>query len=179
MLSWQWKKHPEDNNFRKTSVDILIKMDKIDEAITKLMAAIENEPENSMLYTNLGLLYDSQENFEAAVEQYEKALAINPNERFALINMAVFYISQGDIINHKAIDMDVKTFRKEGGKLEDAAKVEWNKAVPYLNKVLEADDTDELALQNLHAVYFKLKDYENAKKVEVRRRELGYIVEDK
>ena len=173
------EKHPEDNNFRKTTVDILIKMDKIDEAITKLMAAIENEPENSMLYTNLGLLYDSQENFEGAVEQYEKALAINPNERFALINLAVFYISQGDNINKTAIDMDVATYRKEGAKYEAEAKVEWEKAIPYLDKVLEADDTDELALQNLHAVYFKLKDYENAKKVENRRRELGYIVEDK
>jgi hypothetical protein len=46
-------------------------------------------------------------------------------------------------------------------------------------KVLEADDADELALQNLHAVYFKLKDYESAKKMEDRRRELGYIVDDK
>ena len=173
------EKHPEDNNFRKTAVDILIKMDKIDEAIDKLKVAIENEPENSMLYTNLGLLYDTQENYPAAVEQYQKALEINPNERFALINLAVFYIGQGDKINKTAIAMDVSTYRKEGAKLEAEAKAEWDKALPYLLKVLEADDEDELALQNLHAVYFKLKDFENAKKMENRRRELGYIVDDK
>ena len=173
------KQYPDDNEFRKTAVDILIKMDKMDEAIESLKTAIEKEPENSMLYTNLGLLYDSQERYEEAVEQYNKALAINPAERFALINLAVYYIGQGDIINKKAIDMDVSTYRKEGEKIEAEAKVEWEKAIPYLLKVLEGDDTDELALQNLHAVYFKLKDYDNAKKMEKRRRELGYIVDDK
>jgi len=171
-------KYPDDNDFRKTAIDILIKMDKIDEAIVNLKVAIEEEPENSMLYTNLGLLYDSQEKYEDAMQQYEKALAINPNERFALINIAVFYIGQGDKINKTAIDMDVATYRKDGEKVEGEAKVEWQKAVPFLEKVLEADDTDELALQNLHAVYFKLKDYESAKKIETRRRELGYIIED-
>jgi tetratricopeptide (TPR) repeat protein len=172
------KQYPDDNDFRKTAVDILIKMDKIDEAIAELKVTIEEEPENSMLYTNLGLLYDSQEKYELAVEQYEKALSIDPADRFSLINLAVFYIGKGDKINKEAIDMDVATFRKEGAAFEERAKVEWNKAVPFLEKVLEADDTDELALQNLHAVYFKLKDYDSAKKMENRRRELGYITDE-
>jgi len=172
------KQYPEDNDFRKTAVDILIKMDKIDEAIAELKVTIEEEPENSMLYTNLGLLYDSQEKYELAVEQYEKALEINPADRFSLINLAVFYIGLGDKINKQAIDMDVATYRKEGAAFEEKAKVEWNKAVPFLEKVLEADDADELALQNLHAVYFKLKDYDSAKKMETRRRELGYITDE-
>ncbi len=172
------KKYPEDNNFRKTAVDILIKMDKIDEAITNLLAAIAEEPENPTLYANLGLLYDTQEKFELAVEQYNKALEINPAERFSLINLAVFYIGQGDKINKVAIDMDIATYRKEGDALEARAKAEWDKALPYLLKVMESDDTDELALQNLHAVYFKLKDYENAKKIEERRQELGYLLDE-
>jgi tetratricopeptide (TPR) repeat protein len=171
-------KYPDDNDFRKTAVDILIKMDKMDDAIASLKIALEKEPENSRLYTNLGLLYDSQERFDEAVEQYEKALSLNPAERFALINLAVFYIGQGDKINKTAIEMDVATYRKEGEKVETAAKLEWGKSLPFLQKVLEADENDELALQNLHAVYFKLKDYESAKKIEVRRRALGYIVDD-
>ena len=172
------EKYPEDNDFRKNAIDILIKTDKIDEAIVNLKQAIEKEPENARLYTNLGLLYDSQEKYDEAVAQYKLALDLNPEERFALINLAVFYIGKGDKINHEAIEMDVATYRKVGSKIEAEAKVEWEKAIPYLEKVLEADDTDELALQNLHAVYFKLKDYDNAKKTEERRRELGYIVDE-
>lgn len=173
------QQYPEDNSFKKTEVDVLIKMEKLDDAIAELHHAIEKEPDNASLYSNLGLLYDSQGDYESAVEQYKKALAINPADRFSLINMAVFYIGQGDKINKKAIDMDVKTYQKEGAKVEARAKEEWKKAIPLLEKVLEENDTDELALQNLHAVYFKLKDYVNAKKLENRRRELGYIKDDK
>ena len=172
-------KFPEDNNFNKTEVDILIRMDKIDDAIAELQHAIELEPESASLYSNLGLLYDSKGEYEKAVEQYKKALELNPADRFSLINLAVFYIGQGDKINKKALDMDVATFRKDGAKVEAQAKEEWSKAIPLLEKVLEGSPDDELALQNLHAVYYKLKDYENAKKMEDRRRELGYIVDDK
>jgi tetratricopeptide (TPR) repeat protein len=172
------EQYPDDNGFKKTEVDILIKMEKLEEAISELQNAIEAEPENASLYSNLGLLYDSQEKSELAIEQYEKALEYNPADRFSLINLAVFYISKGDKINKEAIDMDVATYRKEGAKLEDAAKLDWQKAIPYLEKVLEADDADELALQNLHAVYFKLKDYKKAEKMELRRKELGYLTDD-
>jgi tetratricopeptide (TPR) repeat protein len=169
------EKYPDENSFNKTEVDILIKLNKLDDAIDELKEAIEKEPENAFLYTNLGLLYDSQDKPEAAVEQYKKALEFNPSDRYSLINLAVFYVGQGDEIYKKAIDMDISTYRKEGAKVEEEARVEWKKAIPYLEKVLETDDTDELALQNIHAVYIKLKDVENAKKIEDRRRELGYM----
>ncbi len=171
------EKYPDDAGFKKTEVDILIKMDKMDEAIAELKHAIEMEPEDAALYSNLGLLYDSQGKYELAVEEYKKALALNPSDRFSLINLAVFYISQGDKLHKKTLDMDMATFRKEGEKVDAQAREEWKKAIPLLEKVLEADPNDELALQNLHAVYYKLKDYENAKKMEDRRRELGYIVD--
>jgi tetratricopeptide (TPR) repeat protein len=151
-------------------------MDKMEAAIEELKHAIEKEPENAQLYTNLGLLYDSQEQYELAVEQYNKALEINPSDRFSLINLAVYYISQGDKINKKALDLDVKQ-QKEFDKIQNAAKTEWKKAIPLLEKVLEGDDTDELALQNMHAVYFKLKDFKMAKKYEDIRRKLGYIID--
>jgi tetratricopeptide (TPR) repeat protein len=171
------EKYPEDNEFQKTAVDVYIKMDKMDDAINELKEAIALEPDNAKLYSNLGMLYDSQGDSEMAMEQYSKALEIDPADRFSLINLAVFYISQGDEINKKAINMDMATFRKEGEKVEGQAREQWKKAIPLLEKVLEANDADELALQNLHAVYYKLKDAENANKLEKRRRELGYIVD--
>lgn len=171
------EKYPEDNEFQKTAVDVYIKMDRMDDAIAEIREAIELEPTNARLYSNLGMLLDTQGETELAKEQYIKALEIDPSDRFSLINLAVFYIGQGDEINKTAIDMDVATFRKEGAAVEERARAEWKKSIPLLEKVLEADDTDELALQNLHAVYYKLKDAENATKIEKKRRDLGYIVE--
>jgi len=171
------EKYPEDNGFRKTSVDILIKMDKLDEAIEGLKEAIKKEPENALLYSNLGMLYDSQENYEAAVEQYKKALEIDPVNRFSLINLAVFYVGQGDKIMHTVNEMSIKDYNKNIDQAEKDASVEYKKALPYLLKVIEIDENDELGLQNLQAVYAKLKDGTNATKIYDKRKALGYIVD--
>ena len=172
------EKYPENNNFKKQEVDILIKMDKLDEAITELKAAIDNEPDNVLLYVNLGMLYDFNKDTDNAIVYYQKAIEKEPGNRNALINLAVLYITRGDAINKKAIDMDVKTYNKEGAKVEAQAKEEWKKSIALLEKVLEADEKDELALQNLQAVYSKLRDVENAQKYYDLRKEYGYVSDE-
>ena len=74
--------------------------------------------------------------------------------------------------------MDVKTYNKEGAKVEAQAKEEWKKSIALLEKVLEADEKDELALQNLQAVYSKLRDVENAQKYYDLRKEYGYVSDE-
>ena len=178
LLKLAQEKYPENNNFQKQEVDVLIKMDKLDDAIVQLEKAIENEPDNALLYVNLGMLYDFNDDKENAIVNYEKALEIEDSNRNALINLAVLYITRGDEINKTAIDMDTKTYNKEGAKVEAAAKEEWKKSISLLEKVLEADEKDELALQNLQAVYSKLRDVENAQKYYDLRKKYGYVSDE-
>ena len=47
--------------------------------------------------------------------------------------------------------------------------------MPLLLKVVELDENDELGLQNLQAVYAKLKDGTNATKIYEKRKALGPV----
>jgi tetratricopeptide (TPR) repeat protein len=170
------EKYPENNNFHNQEVDILIKMEKLDEAIAELKIAIEHEPENVTLLTNLGMLCDFNGDPESAAKYYKEALVIEPTNRNALINLAVLYITNGDLINKTAIDMDIKTYNKEGAAVEARAKELWLEALPLLLTVLETDEKDELGLQNLQAVYSKLRDVDNAQKYYDLRKEYGYVI---
>jgi tetratricopeptide (TPR) repeat protein len=178
MIKLAQEKYPDNNNFQKQEVDILIKLEKLDEAIVELKEASDNEPDNALLLTNLGMLYDFNDDSENAIHYYKKALEIEPGNRNALINLAVLHIGNGDEINKKAINMDIRTYNKEGAEVEALAKLEWNKAVPLLEKVLEADEKDELALQNLQAVYSKLRDVEKAQEYYDLRVKYGYVAEE-
>lgn len=172
------EKYPNDNNFQRQEVDILIKMDKLEEAITELKDAIEREPENSLLVTNLAMLYDMTEHYADAEVYYKKALEMEPNNRNALINLAVLYIGKGDAIMKKVNDMSIKEYNKNIDKAEKSSAVEYKKALPLLKTVIEKDPNDELGLQNLQAVYAKLHDGDNATKIYDKRKELGYVTED-
>lgn len=178
MVKLAQEKYPDNNNFQKQEVDILIKMEKLDEAIAELKIAIENEPENVTLLTNLGMLYDFNEDPESAAKYYKEAIVLEPTNRNALINLAVLYITNGDKVNKTAIDMDIKTYNKEGAAVEAKAKELWSEALPLLLTVLEADEKDELGLQNLQAVYSKLRDVDNAQKYYDLRKEYGYVIEE-
>jgi hypothetical protein len=81
-------------------------------------------------------------------------------------------------INKKAINMDISTYNKEGAEIEALAKEEWSKAVPLLETALSVDEQDELALQNLQAVYSKLRDVEKAQMYYDLRKKFGYISEE-
>ena len=169
------EKYPDDLSFRKTEIDILVKLNKVDDAIKNLEGLIEKEPDNAMLYSFLGMMYDTKGDTDKAMEMYKKALEINPNDKSSLINLAVFYINRGDEINKKAIEMDVATYNKKGAAIEAQAKEEWAKAVPLLEKVLENEPEDALALQNLQAVYVKMKEMAKAQEILNKRKELGLV----
>ncbi len=71
--------------------------------------------------------------------------------------------------------MDVATYNKKGAAIEAQAKEEWAKAVPLLEKVLENEPEDALALQNLQAVYVKMKEMAKAQEILNKRKELGLV----
>lgn len=172
------EKYPDDNNFHRQEVDILIKMNKLDDAVVELKDAISHEPENPLLVTNLAMLYDMTEHYDSAEVYYKRALELEPGNRNALINLAVLFIGKGDAIMHKVNEMSIKDYNKHIDKAEKDAAAEYNNALPYLNKVIEKDPNDELGLQNLQAVYAKLHNGKKATEIYEKRKSLGYVSED-
>lgn len=172
------EKFPDVSNYQRQEVDILIKMDKMDDAIVELKDAISREPENALLVSNLAMLYDMAENYDEAEANYKKAIEMEPDNRNALINLSVLYIGKGDKVMDVVNEMSIKEYNKNIDKAEKEASMEYNKAVPLLDKVMSLDENDELGLQNLQAVYAKLKDGNKANEIYEKRKALGYVSED-
>ncbi|MCF6352048.1 MAG: hypothetical protein L3J06_03460 [Cyclobacteriaceae bacterium] len=172
------KKFPEDNNFQRQGVDILIKLDKLDEAIQELKNAVTNEPENALLVANLAMLYDMTEDVENAEVYYKKALEMESENRNSLINLSVLYIGKGDKIMHVVNEMSIKEYNKNIEAADKNSALEYKKAIPLLEKVLSLDESDQLGLQNLQAVYAKLKDGNKATEYYEKRKALGYVSDE-
>jgi len=172
------EKFPEELNFQRQEVDLLIKMDKMDEAIIGLKSAVDKEPENALLVANLAMLYDMTGDYENAEVYYKKAIEMNSDNRKALINLSVLYITKGDVIMNKVNEMSIKEYNKNIDAAEKGSSVEYKNAIPLLEAVLALDEKDELGLQNLQAVYAKLKDGNKATEYYDRRKALGYVSEE-
>jgi tetratricopeptide (TPR) repeat protein len=66
--------------------------------------------ESPSAYTQLGIAFQKLEDFETAGRLYEKALSLDPNDRFALLNLGTALLGQGKV--DQAIEQLRKAVRK-------------------------------------------------------------------
>lgn len=179
--------YPQNADFMREEINILIAMKKADEAIEKLNAAVEREPDNASLYLNLAVLYDnlslagendggtpeSQEFIAKAQTNYEKSLALEPDNYVANFNLGVIWVNRAKVYYDKARAMDLKTYQKEGGKLVSEGDAVLAKSLPYLEKAQAAEPEDCSVLGPLMSVYTQLKQNDKAEAMASKQDELG------
>ena len=147
---------PEDPEFLKQEITVLINDQEYDKAEKQLTKAIETEPDNAILYYNRGYLYEQMDQGEQAVENYQKATELDPSYFDATFNLAAYYYNQAAETLQKANNMDLKEYEEKGAAIEDSAKVFFEKALPPLEKSMELKPNDEKVLTTLQTVYTRL-----------------------
>lgn len=166
---------PDDKDLMREEINLLITSDQADEARIKLEDAIAAEPENANLYYNLAFLYDQIKETDKAIENYKKAVDLDPDYFEANFNLAVVYYNRAADLIKKSNEMDLKTYQKEGKKLEDAAREDFKRSLPYFEKAHEIKPDDLTVIETLQTVYSQLKMndkvVELSKKIEALNKE--------
>ncbi len=164
---------PDNETLMKEEINLLIVTEQTDKAKAKLTEAIKAEPDNANLYYNLAYISEQTDDDAAAVANYEKAIEADPEYFDATFNLAVNFYNKGAEILKKANDMDLRTYQKEGKKVEEEARVEFNKCLPYLKKANEIKPEDRTVLETLQTVYVQLKMNDKAEALNTQLEALG------
>lgn len=153
----------EDSHYIGYIVNELIQSKKFAEADDMLNKYIQAEPNNAQLYFVKGILLESEEKPDQALQAYKKSLALNPND--AQAQFRVGYILYQDALK---LDQDVPADMKQADyKVYRADKVDpvLKEAASYLEKSLLNDDTVTDSRTVLRSIYYNLNDDENYKRV--------------
>lgn len=148
--------YPENSDFLKREINVLINEENFEEAEQKLTKAIEAEGDNAILFYNRAYLYEQMDRDEDAITNYKKAIELDPNYFDATFNLAAFYFNKAAEVLQEANNMDLKEYQKRGKEIEDNAKTYFEKALPYLEKSKELKPDDEKVLSTLQTVYTRL-----------------------
>jgi len=165
---------PENDALMKEEINLLILEKQTDQALGKLKAAVESDPNNANLYYNMAYISEQTGDDDEALTYYKKAIEIDPTYFDATFNVAVNYYNKAAEILKKANDMDLRTYQKEGKKIEEEARVEFANALPYLERALEIKSEDKVVLETLQTVYVQLKMNDKAEAIYKKMEELGY-----
>jgi len=169
---------PDDHDLKQDEISLLIISKRIDQAKDKLTAAIENDPDDAILYYEMGYIYDASDKIDEAIEWYKKSVEKDPEFFDALYNLGVDYYNKGAEILRKAQDMDLDTYQKEGKKVEEQANEVFNVALPYFERAHEVKPDDILTLETLQTLYSLMKKYDKVNEVTEKLEALGVSPND-
>ncbi len=156
-----FSEYPDTLNVIANLVDLYIRTGKIDQGLTTVESAINNNPEKAELYYWKGrLLLNSttEDNIDKAVDAYNKALERDPNLYYVYYDLGLIYFLQGQEIFKQAGDEKDPDQREQINKI---ATAKYNDAVPMLEKALSMNEANaeikKETLDLLKRIYYKLQ----------------------
>jgi len=140
----------------------------------KLMElAITKDPENGILYYNLGVISSEQGENDSALEYYKKAIEFKPDYVDAYLNLvAVILDGEQSIVD----EMNNLGTSKKDNIRYDELKVErenlYKECIPFLEKLIEVSPTNIDALNTLKNIYGVLGENEKFKDISAKINEI-------
>ena len=162
-------KFPEDESLINEQINAYLKLKREAEIIDQIKEMADKNNDNSVYCLIIGTIYSNQEsdlyNVDSALVYYDRAIAINPSDENAYINVGSMYIDKSAALINKANELPLDKY-KEYDALIAEAKVFDEKALPYVEKAYELVPDDNAIRQALRTLYVRLKMMDKAKALE-------------
>lgn len=167
--------NPEDVNLLLSEADLYIKLgDKL--KFKELMQeAITKDPNNAILYYNLGVINVDQGKFEDAMTYYKKALELDNSYAPTYLNI-VGLILEGESVLVDKMNAIVTSNKRSDQVKYDSLELErenlYNDCLPYLEKLIEIDPKNIEALKTAKNIYYTVGENEKFKLMNAKIQDL-------
>ena len=148
------KLYPEDSKLLAQLSNAYVDADRLDVAMATFLKGIENDPTNEVYRYNYGVLLLGAEEYEAAIEQFDKAIEIKEDYTSAYYNLGVSYLKWGADLQEVAIEADSDDI---------TYKDKFKMALVPLERYLEDNPEDASIWNYLGRVYANLGENDKSK----------------
>ncbi len=144
-------------------IDVYERTKETKKALQLTREAAAKDPNNKVFAYAYGVFLLRQDSYAEAIEQFKKALAIDPNYLDAIYNLGVSNLNWGVSLK-QAVDKKAEG-QKKGKEVKDdmTYKEKFKAALPYLEKSAELRADDAALWQQLGRLYANLNMVEKSK----------------
>ena len=138
--------------------------------------AVEKDPENGILYYNLGIISSEQGESADAKSYFEKAIKFKPDYVDSYVAIVNILLEEQSIIISDMDEIAMSNKRSDIVKydqLKEDLNDVWRKCIPYCEMALEYDPNDLEVLKLLSQFYYKLDNIDGYKKINAKIEELS------
>ena len=156
--------YPKDDYFLFKLINIYLSTDRNEKAIEFINTALQNNPNDAILYNSAGRVYEIiGDNFDKSEECYIKSIELDGENVDSQSNLGRIYFNKGIILLDEANNIaDVKKYNEE----KDKAKVLISKALPYFEKAYSLDSEATDIKMALRSIYYNLEMGDKYKEME-------------
>ena len=138
--------------------------------------AVEKDPENGILYYNLGIISSEQGESDDAKSYFEKAIEFKPDYTDSYVAIVNILLQEQTVIIGEMDKIAMSNKRSDIAKYdhlkEDLNEV-WRKCIHYCEKALEYDPNDLEVLKLLSQFYYKLDNLDGYKEISAKIEQLS------
>ncbi|MGB8705401.1 MAG: tetratricopeptide repeat protein [Gillisia sp.] len=155
--------NPGDMALLQAEANMYYKMGKKDKYHELMENLVEKNPNDPTAFYNLGVTSFEMGDAESAIKYYKKALELDPSMTDARLNIAAAILSkeQGIVEQMNKLGMS-KEDTKKYDELSEKRKGIYKDALPYLEKVMEADPNNVEAIRTTMNIYYQLGQNDKA-----------------
>ncbi|HEU5148546.1 MAG TPA: tetratricopeptide repeat protein [Chryseosolibacter sp.] len=168
------EKFPDNPEFPKVEIGLLIELERIEEAKKGLEEAVVREPDNKTYHFYLGYVNSKLENWEDAKKSFEQALRIDPSYFDAQYYLAQIYLIDAGKVMDQMKNLGLSAAdKKKQAELDKVLVEKYKVALPHWEKAEKLKPNDLDVLDRLRTIYYYLGDDANEKRVAAKLKSLN------
>jgi tetratricopeptide (TPR) repeat protein len=159
------KDYPEDKTLSEFEVQLLLQMDKMDEAMTSVKGALANDPNNAGLLLRYGYLLEQSGDIDGAFVQYKKSVESNPEFFEGNYYTGALYLDKARKILAEVNNLSDAEWEKKAEGMGKEADQLYKDAIPYFEKALAIKPESTDIMEILFNIHSRLKNTAEAEKM--------------
>jgi tetratricopeptide (TPR) repeat protein len=150
--------YPNDKVLAEYEIQLLLQLNKMDEAMAQIKEALANDPNNSGLLLRFGYLKEQGGDFDGALAEYQKSVEVDPNFFEGNYYTGALMLEKSRSILAELNALSDAEWEKKSPEMGKQADELYKQAVPFFTKALEIkpDNTDIMIV--LFQVHTRLKN---------------------
>ncbi len=167
------KENPNDANLMQVEADMYYRMDNMAKYREIMEKIVEQNPDDAVLYYNLGVSAAQMGENDRAVDYYKRAIELDPSMHNARINIAYVILSKEAPIVEEMNSLGMsKADTKKYDELAEKRQQLYRDALPHLEVVLEKDSTNIEAARTMMNIYYQLNQTDKAEAMKAKIAEM-------
>ena len=164
--------YPDDKVLAEYEIQLLLQLNKMDEAMAQIKEALKNDPENTGILLRSGYLKEQAGDIEGALADYKKSVEIDPEFYQGNFYTGALMLEKARGILNELNSLSDDEWEKRSESMGKEADGYYRDAVPYFERAVQIEPENTEVMTILFQIHTRLKNEAEAEKYNAKLIEL-------